>query len=96
MENYLWWKRRGVLILILVFFVLTATVLSFSVFYDQTVRVYLFIVFYFYIYFFLDKIQEISCQKNDLSCMETLCPYGWTYIEEFHKCKLQEGILFPY
>ena len=23
--------------------------------------------------------------------METLCPYGWTYVEELHKCKLQEG-----
>ena len=39
MENYLWWRRKGVLIIILVFFVLSATVLSFSVFYDQTIRV---------------------------------------------------------
>ena len=36
-------------------------------------------------------MQEISCKKNDLSCMETLCPYGWIYIEGLHKCKLQEG-----
>ena len=39
MESYLWWRRGGVLTIILSFFILTATLLSVSVVYDQTIRV---------------------------------------------------------
>ena len=93
MENYLWWRRSGVLIIIPVFFVLTITLLSLSVFYDQTIRV---IHEYLSMRGVVSTIysrcfQEISCSEDDAACKETLCPYGWTYVEHLNHCELQKG-----
>ena len=36
-------------------------------------------------------IQEISCSEDDEACKETLCPYGWLYVEHLNQCQLQQG-----
>ena len=95
MESYLWWRRGGVLTIILSFFILTATLLSVSVVYDQTIRVDLTTKFYrLRCKVNLENTQEINCEENDVACMETLCPYGWTYVQETEECQLKEGDSF--
>ena len=42
----------------------------------------------------LENTQEINCEENDVACMETLCPYGWTYVQETEECQLKEGDSF--
>jgi len=42
--------------------------------------------------FYDQTIREIHCKEDDMACMETLCPYGWSYVKHLKKCQQQKGL----